>query len=306
MLGVYSAYLSNILRWWLRTTRRLLILGVSITNLPQAQAFSPSDVELQLADMTRSHSAQGRPEMIYDPMLSLAARAKARDMGVRNYAAHIDPDGYGANKASQLAGYRLPEWWPNELNSNFIESLAFGYGSAQKAFDAWLGSSAHLPHVLGQTDFYQGQTRYGFGYAEVSGSTYTRYYVFLSAPPSRHPVANLEPYTEWLFDHYRLQQIDTTLDTTDLDGDGLPLLLEFALDLNPYAEDTLPDLEFLYGREVLAWPISIRDDLGSIQVGIEGSSDLKQWTVESAPHVAGAFQLPLGKARPFLRVAAWW
>lgn len=108
----------------------------------------------------------------------------------------MDPDGYGPNKAVTLAGYELPEWWGDDLDANFIESLAAGSPDAASAFNAWISSEGHRIHVLGEVDFFREQTRYGIGYAHVPGSPYTRYYVFVSAPPIPGGDRPLEPYAE--------------------------------------------------------------------------------------------------------------
>ena len=91
--------------------QRALIALQLLLALPGAFAITPKGVELEIAEMAKNHASQRRSEMIYDPILNLVARAKALDLGKRRYDGHVDPDGYGPNKAASLAGYGLPAWW---------------------------------------------------------------------------------------------------------------------------------------------------------------------------------------------------
>ena len=126
VVSVYQCILSQ----WLSIAGSAVVAAMAcLGSVERVLAFTPNEAELEMADLVRSHLSQGRSSMVIDPMLSVSARAKAKDMGTRDYIAHTDLGGYGPNKTVQIAGYKLPEWWPHELDSNFIESLAFGYNS---------------------------------------------------------------------------------------------------------------------------------------------------------------------------------
>jgi len=121
--------------------------------------------------------------LIWDARLSKVARARAQDMAKRGYFSHVDPDGRGPNWHVTQAGYRLPIKWTAFDKANQIESILGGYASAEAAFKYWLDSPKHATHLLARSAFYQEQTRYGIGYANVPNSEFKHYWVFLSAPP---------------------------------------------------------------------------------------------------------------------------
>ena len=265
---------------------------------------TPNAVEIEIANLAINHPDQARPTMVYDPILNLVARTKALDLARRAYFAHVDPDGYGPNKAVQLAGYGLPAWWGNGLDSNNIESLAGGYTSAQAAFDGWMASAGHRRHVLAEIAFYSGQTRYGVGYAELPGSPYVRYYVFVSAPPNEKGDTSLEPYVEWLFGHFTPKEIDTSGDAGDDDHDEITRLLEFVLQFDPKSIQTMPPAVLNLGTRRLEWRLPVRADLGSVGVVVEQSVDLRSWTTVGVQSSGGVFSIDTQARNGFLRLVA--
>lgn len=160
----------------------LTILTLLLQTLLAGAAFAPNAQELAVAALFKSDANQQRATEIYDETLSYVARARALDMAARGYFAHVNPDGRAANDLVRAAGYHLPAWWPTDPKLNYIESLAAGYDSAAKTWSAWLQSPSHKVHVLGETDFFRSQVRYGIGYA--NGGVYGHYWVILTAP---HP-----------------------------------------------------------------------------------------------------------------------
>lgn len=139
--------------------------------------------EVQLLSLAESHPQQRRLTLTCSPTLAAVARARALDMGRRDYFSHVNPDGLGPNYLVRQAGYDLPAWWPSDPRANNIESIGGGYATAQKAWQAWLNSSMHEKHVLGLDDFWARQTNIGIGYAYVEDSEFKHYWVFISAPP---------------------------------------------------------------------------------------------------------------------------
>jgi uncharacterized protein YkwD len=140
--------------------------------------------EQALADRIASDSRQGRASVTVDATLSAVARAKAADMANREYFAHTDPDGNGANTLVRRAGYSLPSHYSTAASGNNIESLAAGYSSVSSVWSGWMESADHKRHLLGETDFFAEQTALGVGYYEKSGAPYRYYWVVITAPPS--------------------------------------------------------------------------------------------------------------------------
>ena len=142
-----------------------------------------NEAETAVSQLATHHPNQGRITMTCDPTLAQVARARAQDMAQRNYFGHVNPDGYGPNYLVSQAGYNLPGWYGATQNSNNIESIAAGYATATDAFNAWLASTGHREHLLGESSFWADQTAFGIGYYYDPTSTYHHYWVFISAPP---------------------------------------------------------------------------------------------------------------------------
>lgn len=143
--------------------------------------------------LMEGHSDQGRAFLRVDATLSRVAREKAADMASRGYYDHTDPDGHGPNWLVVRAGYALPPEYSDSPSANNVESLTAGRASATDAWSSWMGSSAHAQHVLGKSAFYAAQTSVGVGYVNDPGSTYTHYWVVITAPPSGPALAISSP-----------------------------------------------------------------------------------------------------------------
>lgn len=139
--------------------------------------------ERQMAAIIRGHSSQLRKQFVWDRKLAKAARQRAQDLGKRAYFGHIDPDGKGPNWHVTQSGYRLPIKWTAFDTANQVESILAGIDNAERAFNRWLKTPKHLSHVLALSQFYQDQTRFGIGYAQVPNSPFVHYWVLLTAPP---------------------------------------------------------------------------------------------------------------------------
>lgn len=148
---------------------------------PNSFCEQANSQELAIADLAENASGQQRPYMVCNPILAQVARDRARDMAVRNYFGHTNPDGIGPNALVRSAGYRLPSFYASSQDGNNIESIAAGYPTAQDAFNGWMNSSGHRTQVLGEIDFYKDQVEIGVGYYYDANSDYKHYWVFLSA-----------------------------------------------------------------------------------------------------------------------------
>lgn len=139
--------------------------------------------ETAVAQLAENDPNQQRATMNCHPILAQVAREKARDMAVRNYFDHTNPDGFGPNYLVRQAGYRLPDWYGSNNNSNNIESIAAGYTTPEAVWEGWLTSSGHRAHVLGESSFWRDQTNFGIGYYFDDSTLYRHFWVFISAPP---------------------------------------------------------------------------------------------------------------------------
>ncbi len=138
--------------------------------------------EQRVAELMANDPNQARSNPVCDATLSQVARARARDMALRGYFSHTNPDGNGPNLLVRQAGYPLPDWYSSDPDSNNIESIGGGYESASAVWQGWLGSQSHRTHVLGTHSFYANQNAYGVGYYHNADAPLKHYWVFLSAP----------------------------------------------------------------------------------------------------------------------------
>jgi uncharacterized protein YkwD len=161
-----------------------LASGFAVTLLPQEQA---------IADYMVTDPNQGRPTMVLDPIIEQVARARARDMAVRNYFSHVNPDGVAANYLLRQAGCQLPAWWGADPTANYVESIAAGSPSASVTWTAWMNSPPHEVDLLGQNSFFATETHYGVGYYYDPNSTYQYYWVVITAPPQPLEITSPAP-----------------------------------------------------------------------------------------------------------------
>lgn len=157
------------------------------TQGPGASGNEPTECglnneELAIAELMVNHPDQGRDEPLCNPILAQVARARARDMALRDYFSHTNLEGEGPNLLVRKAGYPLPDWYADARNANNIESIGAGRSTPSAAWQAWLESPAHSVHVLGTRDFYAQQEAYGIGYYFNPDSRFQHYWVFISAP----------------------------------------------------------------------------------------------------------------------------
>lgn len=235
----------------------LVVAGTAVAVVPNAQ-------ETAVAALLTTDAGQQRPALVWSDTLATVARNRALDMAARNYFAHTNPDGYAANWLVQQAGYALPSWWGTAPAANYIESISAGYTTASAAWSGWMASSGHKTHLLGQTEFYRGQTCYGVGYAYNPQSTYKHYWVVITAPPT--------PYMEW-----KMQLLTAAAsDAGDPDADGLCNLLEYALGSDPSVPSpaAVPAPSVSGGRLRLTYARP-RSDVTYV---VETSVDCRTWT----------------------------
>lgn len=147
--------------------------------------YGPFNSQQQaIASLMSTTSGQGRPTLIFDPIIQEVAQARAQDMATNNYFNPVNLQGVAANYLLRQAGYVLPAWWPtSDPTSNYVESIAAGSSSPSVTWTAWMDSPPHKEHLLAQNSFFASETHYGVGYAYNPNSFYQYYWVVITAPP---------------------------------------------------------------------------------------------------------------------------
>lgn len=153
------------------------------TQQPATCEFSSSTQEL--ATLFKTDSGQMRPTMTCNPILMQVAQERAEDMATNDYFGHVNLSGQGPNYLVRDAGYDLASFYSTTVGANEIESIVAGVtNSAGVAWEQWLQSSSHRPHVLGLSSVFQQQRDYGIGYVYDPSSRYKRYWVLITAEPA--------------------------------------------------------------------------------------------------------------------------
>ena len=168
-----------------RVARLLAILAALALAIIPARAQVLNSQEQALANLLTSAGGQLRNKSVMrlDPALAAVARARAKDMAVRGYFAHVNPSGKGPNFLVRTAGFPLPAWWGTDPTDNTIESISAGLTSASQTWNSLLDSAPHRTHLLATQSFYRDQTDYGIGYYYDAASQYRHYWVLITAPP---------------------------------------------------------------------------------------------------------------------------
>ena len=109
-------------------------LGPSI--LGYASQISPDEI-IRLTNEKRAQA--GLPSLTLNGTLSVAAQSKGNDMIIKDYWAHIAPDGTQPWSFFTSAGYRY---------RYAGENLARDFSSASSAVDAWMNSPTHRENIL--------------------------------------------------------------------------------------------------------------------------------------------------------------
>jgi len=116
----------------------LLILLIVIGNcyLDLSKQLTAQQI-LDLANQDRRKN--GLSELTLNPLLNLAALAKAHDMISKDYFAHISPEG------------TKPWYFFQSLGYNYIyagENLASGFTDPSELENSWMASTDHRANIL--------------------------------------------------------------------------------------------------------------------------------------------------------------
>lgn len=109
---------------------------VGIKILGYAANISPAKV-VELTNQKRGEAGLGN--LVYNPLLEQAAKAKAQDMLNQNYWSHVAPDGTEPWKFFVDAGYRY---------RYAGENLARDFSNPESAVEAWMASPSHKDNLL--------------------------------------------------------------------------------------------------------------------------------------------------------------
>lgn len=113
-------------------------------------------------------TSRGLKALSWDPALAKIAVGHSKDMAVRNYFSHNDPEGHRYTYRYAVAGYVCQRssgeniyWYGSSRSSVSEESLA------SKAVDGWMNSSGHRHNILNSSFHLE-----GVGVAFDSSSSY--------------------------------------------------------------------------------------------------------------------------------------
>lgn len=128
-----------------------------------------------LVSMIRADQNQKRAKIRCNRLLTQAAVAKAETMA--EFGLVIHNIGGSPNSHLITAGYKLPEYYGGEFNSNQVEAIAGGYSTAIEVWDAFKRSEVHRAHLLGEHEFYEEQDEIGVGFVKKWESPHVEYWV---------------------------------------------------------------------------------------------------------------------------------
>jgi hypothetical protein len=151
---------------------------------PAQRRWSDSVSALREADLARilvENPGRRQTRLARNAVLDSVARARAWDMALRGYFAHVNPDGLGPNALVQAAGYPLPPEYDARPRGNDVEAAAAGSRTARHTWRWFMGSPRHRTHLLGLDSRSREQTEFGVGYAWRPQSKYGHYWVVLIA-----------------------------------------------------------------------------------------------------------------------------
>ncbi len=113
--------------------------------------------QLRLTNADRS--SQGLPALRCDPRLAEVARAHSRDMAVRDFFDHTNPD--GEQPWDRMRRHGIRDF------SSAGENIAYGYPTAEAVEEGWMDSPGHRANILGR-DY----THLGVGVFDDGGTLY--------------------------------------------------------------------------------------------------------------------------------------
>lgn len=143
------------------------------------------DMEHEIFAWLKGHKDQQRPFLRWNQKLAAVARYRCEDLMARGYNAHIDPEGRGPNWWVRQYGYKLPSYYHDRDEANYVESLNMGgRGVLAEVQASWMKSDGHRRHLLGYGGTWMTQTEIGVGYCHREDSPFLKhYYCVITCPP---------------------------------------------------------------------------------------------------------------------------
>jgi uncharacterized protein YkwD len=89
--------------------------------------------------VNRERAAVGVKPLTLSAGISNVAQVHAKDMVVRNYFSHTNPEGYSAGTRLKSAGISWSTWG---------ENIAYYYKTPDAVMKAWMASSGHKANIL--------------------------------------------------------------------------------------------------------------------------------------------------------------
>lgn len=130
---------------------------------------------IELVKLIQNDKKQKRPTIRCNKLLTKAAQAKAKNMASAGLVVHNL--GGSPNSHLESAGYKLPEHYGREFNSNQVEAIAGGYASAESLWQSFKDSKGHRSHLLGEHEFYLEQDEIGVAFIKNSSAPHVEYWV---------------------------------------------------------------------------------------------------------------------------------
>jgi uncharacterized protein YkwD len=153
----------------------ILLLFIFPTSADELDSCGNNKQARLLVKLINEDKDQNRTIIRCNSMLAEAAVAKAERMAEFGLVLH----NLGGSPNSRLRdiGYKLPEHYGNEFNSNQVEAIAGGYSSAAVVWDAFKRSESHRIHLLGEHEFYVEQDEIGVAFVKKWESPHVEYWV---------------------------------------------------------------------------------------------------------------------------------
>ena len=111
------------------------ILSVFSVSVKKSALDAPQILDL----INQGREEAGLPALTLNPVLNQAAAAKAEDMILKRYFAHISPEGV------------KPWYWFKRVGYDYAyagENLASGFTDPTELVDSWMASPGHRANIL--------------------------------------------------------------------------------------------------------------------------------------------------------------
>jgi uncharacterized protein YkwD len=106
---------------------------------PSVEGAASAAAEQEFSAMVNAHRATiGCPALVWDARVAEVAARHSRDMAVRAYFSHTNPDGQDPWARLAAAGIRY---------ATGGENIAWGQSSASEAFRSWMNSAPHRRNI---------------------------------------------------------------------------------------------------------------------------------------------------------------